>query len=723
MKIALIREGNVVVDQIPAPQIDWGMVLVRVDYSCISAGTELSGVQNSVNPPLWKRALDNPEKVLEVARKVTQKGARYARNFVETKLAGGEAGRPTGYSAAGVVVEVASDIVDLLPGARVACAGSQFAYHAEWIAVPRNLVVPIPDDLNSKSASTVTLGAIALQGLRRAQPTLGETFVVIGLGILGQLTIQMLKANGCRVIGIDLDRARIERARSLGMEAAIHPDDGDDLQITARLTDGAGADGVIITAATRSDAVIASAFKQCRRKGRVVIVGDVGLNLNRADFYEKEIDLLISTSYGPGRYDRRYEEDNLDYPIGYVRWTENRNMSEYLRMLSGRRVSVESLIDQVYPIDNAEQAFSAFASLADRPLIVLLNYPQGDNATPQRTIINPRAGALVEGKVKVGMVGAGSFAADMLLPNLRLLGNRYYLHTVVTRTGDHAAKIARQYNFRQASTSFEALVTDPDIDAVVIATRHDQHAKMALAALSAGKHVFLEKPTVLTSDELARLKAFFDETKQSPFLLTDYNRHFSPHIRQIMQWLSNRREPLIVNYRMNAGYIPKDHWVFGEQGGGRNRGEACHIYDLFVLLTGSTASAIHAQPVRVHNDYYTPMDNFVATISFDDGSVCTLTYTAFGTSAYPKEAMDIFCEGRVITLDDYRHTTLYGGKEQVFETATVEKGHKEILEVFADALTKGDSGASLLESQLETMRITLEVETCLRQVVEDLKDI
>ncbi len=711
MKIVMIREGQIAVDDIPTPQVDVGMVLVKVAYSCISAGTEISGVQNSANPPLWKRALKNPDKVLDTAKKVGTKGLSFARNFVETKLAGIEAGRPTGYSAAGVVQAVGAGITDLQVGQRVACAGSQYAFHAEYIAVPRNLIVPIDDTLDFAQASTVTLGAIALQGLRRAQPTLGETFVVIGLGILGQLTAQMLKANGCRVIGVELDRARIALAQSLGMDAGIYPDDADALEVTARLTDGHGADGVIITAATPSDAVMATAFRLCRRKGRVVLVGDVGLHLNRADFYEKEIDFLISTSYGPGRYDRRYEEDGLDYPIGYVRWTENRNMAEYLRMLNDKRLNIAPLINATFSVDEAPTAFASFSG-EQRPLIALLQYDPAAAIT--HTVTNPKAGTPLNGQIKLLLVGAGNFTTQTHLPNLRLLHEAYYLHTVTTRSGEKAARIARQYDFKQASTDFESAVADGDIDAVLIATRHHQHAAMLFEALRHGKHVFVEKPTVINVDEWQQLQTYTQTQPDSPVIITGYNRRFSPHMQHIAQRLNQRREPLIVNYRMNAGRLPLDHWVHGVEGGGRNIGEACHIYDLFVMLTQSHAVDIHAAAIRPASEYYSHRDNFVATVRFDDGSLCSLTYTAAGHSSYPKESMEIFCEGQTISMSDYQVTQTYAVKPVLFRTPAQEKGHKEILEAFARAVRDGQPSPIALSQQLEVMRIALAVDAFLQ---------
>ena len=349
MKQVLIKKGVAQAVEVPIPGVSDGEVLVQTQVSCLSIGTELSGLRSS-GEPLWKKALNQPEKLMTVANMVRDSGLKRTKSLIEEKR---EAQHPTGYSAAGIVVAVGKGVNDLQVGDRVACAGAQFAHHAEYIRVARNLCVKVPEKLDFEAASTVTLGAIALQGVRRAAPTLGETFVVVGLGILGQLTVQLLRANGCRVIGIDTDRTRITTALAHGMELGVHPEDSD-AKTVERMTDGYGADGVIITAATPSDAVVSNAFKVCRRKGRVVLVGDVGLNLNRGDFYAKEIDFFISTSYGPGRYDARYEEEGLDYPISYVRWTENRNMGEYLRLIADGRVQVSSLISKRFEVGKSD---------------------------------------------------------------------------------------------------------------------------------------------------------------------------------------------------------------------------------------------------------------------------------------------------------------------------------------------------------------------------------
>lgn len=702
------------VEDIPAPQVEVGTVLVRVDHSCISVGTEMSGMKTS-GLPLWKRALKQPQNVKKALQMVAMQGIGHTKSVVQGKLTSGQ---PSGYSAAGTVIEVGEGIDDLRPGDRVACAGAQCAHHAEIIRVPRNLTVPVPDNLDFSGASTVTLGAIAMQGVRRAQPTLGETFVVLGLGILGQLASQLLKANGCRVIGTDLDKSRIQLALELGMDIGIHPDDGDDIENVIRLTDGIGADGVIITAATPSDEVVSTAFNMCRRKGRVILVGDVGLHLNRADFYQKELDFFISTSYGPGRYDNNYEERGLDYPVAYVRWTENRNMLEFLRLVSEGKVKVAPMISATYPVTEASAAYEALKTSDPKPLMVLLSYPrQKDGEASSRVTVNPMAQASGSGVIRLALVGAGGFAKGMHLPNIKALSDRYHLQAVVSRTGHNAVATATQFGAKYSTTDFQEVLKDPEIDAVIIATRHNLHAEMVLKALQSGKHVLVEKPLALNKEELTKIKTFYAAPSNShplPIILTGFNRRFSKYARRVYELTKDRSNPMILNYRMNAGHIPLDHWVHTEEGGGRNIGEACHIYDLFTYLTGSKVVAVDAQAIKPATGFYGRNDNFVATMTFDDGSVATLTYTALGSKDYPKEQLQIFVDGKVIMMDDYKKLTITGANGAGVETKLSDKGQKEELETFALAIRQGGEWPIPFWQQLQATEISFRVEELLR---------
>ncbi len=706
----MIKRGQAVVEEVPAPVVEPGTVLVRVDRSCISVGTELSGMRSSATP-LWQRAVRQPSRVMELVDSVATQGITATRNRIEGKLAAGE---PTGYSAAGTVIEVGDGIADLRVGDRVACAGAGEAHHAEVIRVSRNLVAPIPAGLGFAEASTVTLGAIALQGVRRAQPTLGETFVVIGLGILGQLTAQLLRANGCRIIGMDLDPERVRVAVGLGMEIGLGPDDGDAIAHVGRLTGGIGADGVIITAATSSDEVVSTAFRMCRKKGRVVLVGSVGLDLDREDLYRKELDFFISSSYGPGRYDPDYERDGHDYPIGYVRWTENRNMAEYLRLVAGGHVTVTPLIHATHRVEDAAEAYASLTSETPRPLTVLLSYPTATEDRPAaRLISNPQVRPGAARAIRVALVGAGGFAKGMHLPNIQLLSDEYQLRAVVSRTGHNAAATATQYGAAYSTTEFERVLDDPEIDLVLIATRHDLHATLALAALEHGKHVLVEKPLALTREGLDGIIDFYarvSATASPSVLLTGFNRRFSAYGRRIAELTQSRSNPMILDYRMNAAYIAPGDWVHGTEGGGRNRGEACHIYDLFTYLTGGHVTDVQARTIRPATGYYGRADNFVATMGFDEGSLATLTYTALGSKDHPKEQLEVFVDGKVIVLDDYRKLTVAGASSRGLTSQVADKGQKDELRALARAIRDGGEWPIPLWQQVQATEIALAVE-------------
>ena len=711
MKQVLIKQGQAVISDVPAPSIEVGTVLVRLGHSCISAGTELGGMRAS-GQPLWKRALEQPERVRQVVGLVGKQGLSATRKMVGRKVS---QETPTGYSAAGTIIEVGVGITDLFVGQRVACAGNQYAFHAEIIRAARNLVVPIPDALGFEAASTVTLGAIALQGVRRLTPTLGETFAVIGLGILGQLTTQILRANGCKVIGLDTDAARSQLAVDGGMECVIDPGDANAVKAAMRLTGGIGTDGVIVTAATPSDEVISTAFQMCRCKGRVVLVGDVGLDLQRADIYAKELDFLVSTSYGPGRYDASYEEDGHDYPIGYVRWTENRNMEAYLDLLATGRIDIAPLISNTAPLEQAPEAFRSLERGAQRQMIALLSYPDAPDAPIRRRIDITTKEPANAGKIRLAVAGAGNFVKNLHLPNLEKLSNLYQLNAVMSHTGHNATSTAKQFSADYATTDYSELLGDDDTDAILIGAPHNVHGGMVLAALQAGKHVLVEKPLALNQNELEAIATFYEKYSEveTPLLLTGFNRRFSPHARKIAEILAKRTNPAILNYRMNAGHIPGDHWVHGPTGGGRNIGEACHIYDLFTYLTSSRIVDVSARSIQPTTGHYRADDNFIATLTFECGSVANLTYTALGDSSYPKERMDVFCDGRVFELDDYQALTIHSTKTEKHTLRIADKGHLEELRAFAQAIKAGGEWPIPLWQQLQAMEISFRVEQML----------
>lgn len=704
MKQVLIKRGCAVAGDVPAPQIESDKVLVRVVNSCISIGTEMSGVRASA-VPLWKRALKERDKVKKVLDMVAEKGVAQTRELVKGKL---EAGSPVGYSAAGVVIGVGAGIRDVKVGEHVACAGAQCAHHAEIINVPRNLLVKIPEEVTFEEASTVTLGSIAMQGVRRAHTTLGECFVVIGLGVIGQFAVQMLKASGCKVIVSDLDASRIQMALTHGADYAIQPDGSTDAEQVAHLTDGIGADGVIITAAAKSDAIVSTAFKMCRRKGRVVLVGDVGLHLNRADFYEKEIDFFISTSYGPGRYDSIYEEKGLEYPVSYVRWTENRNLQEVLNLMAAKKLHVMDMVSKIYPVEEADTAYESLKMASSKPLMVLLSYPQDEQEAAD--VVTVGTHPLRKDRIQVALIGAGGFAKGMHLPNIKHLSDLYQLRTVMSRTGTNAEAVARQFGADYATTSYEKVLVDDAIDMVLIATRHNLHADMVLAALKAGKHVLVEKPLAINAEELVRIEEFYRDHQDAPLLLTGFNRRHSRYLQEIAKHTTARQNPMIIHYTMNAGYIPLDHWVHTEEGAGRNIGEACHIYDVFNFLTGAKAVSVSASSIQPSGAYYSAKDNFIATVTYDDGSVANLIYTAAGSKDYPKETMEVFFDGKIITLDDYRSMKGYGIKLASLETKGSEKGQFEEIKAFGRAIKNGGEPPIPLWQQMQAMQIAFAVE-------------
>ena len=706
MRQVLITRQGVEVRDVPAPSNEAGNLLVMVDHSCISVGTEMSGVKES-NMPLWKRAMKRPEQVKQVAELIVKEGIKNTQNLVKTKL---NAAFPTGYSASGTVVEVGEGVKGFEVGDRVACAGAQCAHHAELIRVPVNLCVPVPDTVSGSAASTVALGAIAMQGIRRLEPTLGETFVVVGLGFLGQLSVQFLKASGSRVIGIDLDSRRIAEAEEQGLDCGLHTDDYESVSQIARLTDGYGADGVVVTAASPSNEILSNAFKMCRRKARVVLVGDVGLDINRADIYAKELDFLISTSYGPGRYDNNYEENGLDYPLPYVRWTENRNMSEYLRLIGEGRIDIQSALETIFPIDDAARAYKALGG-DERPLLALLAYPQDEKNIQVKTVHLNRAPQKDKSVLGIAIIGAGGFAKSTHLPIAQKMNDIYRVRAIVSRKGHDADTTARQYQADYGTTNYEAVLGDENIDAVFITTRHDTHADLTLRALKAGKHVLVEKPLCLNKDELACIEEFYaDGTDGKPVLLTGFNRRFSKYATAMSKALDGRSNPIIVNYRMNAGYIPLDHWVHTEAGGGRNLGEACHIYDLFTYLINAKLVSVNANAITPENAYYAKTDNFVMQAKFEDGSVASLTYTALGSKESAKEVADIYSDGRIIQLNDYKDLAGVGFKLGKVSSSIADKGHKEEIRAFGDAILKGREWPIPLWQQIQATRMALEVQ-------------
>ena len=683
MKQVLIKKGKAIVDEVPAPMVSSGNVLVKVAYSCISAGTEMAGMKFS-GQTIIQRALRQPQNIKKGLNMIKQKGILKTKNILKSNF---ESGSFTGNSASGTVVEVGVQVKDIKIGDRVACVGVGYANHAEYIEVPKNLIVKIPKNLSFKEASTVTLGSIAMQGVRRAEVKLGENIAIIGMGILGQLVSQMVTAAGARVIAIDLDDRRLTIAQANGVKYILNLTKENIVDKVIKITEGYGVDSVIITAATSSKEPLAQAFQMCRKKGKVVLVGVVGMEINREDMYKKELDFYISTSYGPGRYDPNYEEKGMDYPYHYVRWTENRNMQEYLKMLSEGKIKLNNIIEKVYKIEEATRAYQEFEKEENKPLIVLLKYKQDlEDKINRKVEINSQF-KLKNDKIKIALIGAGSFAKEVHLPNLEKLKNFYDIYAIMSRTGNNATSIARQYKAKYATTNYQEILNDPDIDMVMICIRHNLHAQYSIEAMKKGKAVFVEKPAALNKKEIDEVIKTIEETG-IPYLV-GFNRRFSKYAVEIKKHIEKRINPMIINYRVNAGYIPLDHWVHTEEGGGRIIGEGCHIFDLFNYFVDSEIYSISVNSINPKTENISSRDNVVVTLKYKEGSICTLTYTALGDKSYPKESLEIYFDNKIISMNDYKSLKGYGIKIANIHSKLFDKGHYEELIAFAQAIKDG----------------------------------
>jgi len=706
MRQVLIKKGKVFTEEVPAPMVNEDTVLVKVYYSCISVGTEMSGVISS-GESIFKKALRRPEKIAKAINNVKKEGLARTIQKIQGKF---EESAQTGYSASGIVVEVGSKINHIKIGDRVACAGAGIANHAEYIEVPRNLLVKIPNGVELDLASTVTLGAIAMQGVRRADVRLGEYVAVIGLGVLGQITVQLLKANGCRVIGVDLDERRIRKAFNLGMNKGVSPKENI-VKIATAFSDGFGVDAVIITAATKSKEPLAQAFQMCRKKGKVILVGVVGMEINREDMYKKELDFLVSTAYGPGRYEEKYELKGIDYPYAYVRWTETRNMQEYLKLIADKKINIRPLIEKEYKIENSFEAYEELNVTENKPLIVLLKYNQKNENQALRRVEVQAKPIKKDGRINIALIGAGSFAKGTHLPNLMKLKDVYNLYAIASKTGSNAKSTAQKFEAKYATTDYREILGDKNIEAIIIATRHNLHAKMAIDALKADKAVFLEKPMALNKKELDELVKTISNT-QKPFMV-GFNKRFSKYAQEVKKHVSARINPMIINYQMNTGYFSLDHWTHTEEGGSRIIGEACHVFDLFNYFIEAEIESISVNRITPKTEYFSAQDNVVITIKYKEGSVCSLTYVSLGNGCYPKEFCQIYFDGKIIIINDYKRLESYGVKLKEMKSLESSKGQYEELIEFAKYLKGKIRPPIPLWQLIQATEVSFEVEEAL----------
>jgi len=699
-----VGTGNVSVYEVPAPSVQRGRLLVRTAASLISAGTEKMAVESG-QKSLLAKAKERPDLVKQVIQKAKTEGIVNTFTAVRAKL---DSKGALGYSAAGIVTAIGEGVSNYSVGDHVACAGVGYASHAEVISVPQNLCARLPEGLSFDEGCFGTLGAIALQGVRLAQPTLGESVVVLGLGLLGQITVQLLKANGCRVFGIDLDERKLQLARELGAEMCSVPADAN--AIVRDWSRGRGADAVLITAGTPSNDPLILAGEISRQKGRVVVVGLVGMDVPRNTYYLKELNLQISMSYGPGRYDPDYEERGHDYPFAYVRWTEGRNIEAFLDLAANKSISIDKLISHRFPIERGEDAYKLITGGSKEPYLgVVLQYDPNREISGRVEIGTP---AKTESGVRIGLIGAGGYARGMLLPNFKANGAGF--RAVSTASGVTASNVAKEFGFESCVSNADEVMNDESVNLVVIATPHDTHAELAQRALDNNKHVFVEKPLALNDDELDGVIS--TASNSSGRLMVGFNRRFSPAAKQAQNFFTGRQAPLSILYRINGGRIPRESWVQDPvQGGGRIIGECCHFIDLMQFLTGAKIVRVFAESITSRDHAITDVDSVFISLKFADGSNGTIAYLAEGDKALPKERVEIFGGGKTFVIDDFRYTFSYAdGKESKGSLAKQDKGQAEqIKHVCSMVLTGGDSPIAL-DDLANTARATFRILESLR---------
>ena len=701
-----LQNGALDVDHVPAPVLLDGSLLVANHYSLISAGTERATVELARRTLIGK-AQARPDLVRKVVDKLRRDGVIETVRIVGERL---DRRAPLGYSCAGVVIGVGSSVLGFRPGDRVACAGQDHASHAEVVCVPANLCTPIPDRVSYADAAFVAIGAIALQAVRQCEPRIGETVAVIGLGLVGQLVAQILQANGCRVIAADIDAERLALARQLGARATVTP--GALPSTCTAATGGLGCDAVVIAASTTSNEPIELAAGICRQKGRVVVLGAVGMNLPREPFYRKELELRLSTSYGPGRYDAAYEERGIDYPYGYVRWTEGRNLTAFLALIADGRVDVTALASHRFPIADAASAYELLRS--DAPSLgILLSYPDaGARGVTPRVRLHD---AVATDRVCIGIIGPGNHVRDRLLPTLRK-HRQVSVHAVCAATGISAKAVASRESASYCTADHREILADPDIDAVLIGTRHDSHAGLVVAALQAGKHVFVEKPLCLALEQLQRIEQAYAEAAaaRNTVLEVGFNRRHSPHVAHVRRHFEDRIDTLTMVSRVNALKIPAEHWIQDPTvGGGRIVGEVCHFIDVLHAITGAAPTRVSATSVGRHSSGITE-DNAIITLDFADGSIGTIVYSADGAASLPKEQVEVFGAGRVAVIDDFSMTRLHGtGRPKTFRSRGQDKGFAAEMHHFVACVASGISGDDGFASARASMLTTLQAQRSL----------
>ncbi|MBI1923525.1 bi-domain-containing oxidoreductase [Candidatus Poribacteria bacterium] len=699
------RRANLTTEEVPVPRCGRGNVLIANRYSLISAGTETAAVRRNKKDMVVK-AMTNPELRQSVKDMLLKEGIKKTADRVQFEMT---KWTPLGYSGAGVAIEVGQEVEGIQEGNLVAYGGEG---HAEFIRVAKNLCVGIPGEVSAKEAAFVALGSIAMQAVRQAEVQVGDVAAVLGLGLVGQLVSQMLQVSGARVLASDVIPQRIELATSLGAEhgfpsGELLPED------LLRYTGGIGVDRVVICASTASNVVIEQAMQMSRDRGRIVVVGAVGMDVPRDPFYHKELELRISRSYGPGRYDPMYEEHGVDYPIGYVRWTEKRNMGEFLRLLQAKKVNVIPLISHEFALDEVERAYEVLMTQPGSCLAILLRYDETPPPLQRKVVITQYAirNTQYTSRPNIAVIGCGAFARQFHLPYVKA-SRDLNLRALVTSSGQNAKEMGGRYGAEYCATDYQEVLNDEGVDAVMVLTRDNSHAGITLEALKAGKHVFCEKPLATTYEACGQIANAL--RGGSPLCMVGFNRRFAPLIRQVKESLKARSGPCMLHYRINAGPLPKESWVYDPAySAGRIVGEACHFVDLFYYLIDAEPVSVFAQSMG-ESPSLTGLEDITATFQFTDGSVATLLYTAIGTKAFPKERIELFAEGSVIVLDDYSHLTVRGKKRLDHRNRRTDKGHTAELDHFVQALR---GKVPLAVTHLDGIRATI----CCLKIFESVK--
>lgn len=702
-----LSSGETFLADVSCPKAAPGQLLIRTSRSLISAGTERMLVDFGKANPIEK-ARQQPDKVKQVLQKIRTDGLLPTIEAVRNKL---DQPLPLGYCNVGRVLEAGRGVEGFSIGERIASNGK----HAAAVQVPKNLCARIPDAVSDEEAAFTVIGAIALQGIRLVQPSLGEAVVVTGLGLIGQITVQLLRAHGCRVLGLDFDASRLEMARSFGAEVCNLGAGQDPVQAAERFSRGRGVDAVLVTAATKSSEPMHQAALMCRQRGRIVLVGVTGLELSRDDFYKKELSFQVSCSYGPGRYDSGYEEGGADYPFGFVRWTEQRNFEAVLDMLSDGRLDVKPLVSHRFALEEVEKAYAVVGG-SEPSMGILLEYPDegrvpdAELRRPAVPFNTPSSRGGTGAAPSVAFIGSGNYATAVLIPAFRSAGAR--LVSVASGSGVSGVHAGRKYGFESSTTDTDSLFADPDIDALVVTTRHDSHAGFVLKALGAGKHVFVEKPLCLTLGELSEIEAASAAGNRSSLLMVGFNRRFAPHVQKIKSLLSGVSGPCSFVMTVNAGAIPMEHWTQSpEIGGGRVVGEACHFIDLLRFLAGSAISGYSLESMESVS-----ADTLTLTLRFESGSIGTIHYFANGSKAFPKERLEVFADGRVLQLDNFRRLKGFGWPGfNAMNLFRQDKGQDACAGAFVEAVEKGGASPIPLDEIIEVSRISIEAAASARR--------